>query len=542
MIGRLTPVLSGIIRRFNRWRVAFLLFLLLDVALLLLYLDYAPLRWDETPHLVGGLLLRRGQLQGYAQEYLFYPPLLDLATALYYLIIGSSVFSARLVALTFGILSIWTVFEYTYRLYGPRNALLSSILLASMPGFIILCRLALIETMLIFFFSISLFLFFLGMQTNNNKMLVLSGITLGLGFLVKYQALIGGIIMLVSILFAGRQHFKTRLTKYLLILIIAGAVVAPWIFFTYQRYASDMLGNWLYVLGVGNEERLAYSTRFPTPVFYLIEMINPYWYIHPIYFPIFILALFGLGLWLWRRHEKDKFSLIIFFIVYFVFTLITSKDWRYITLVFPILAIAASDFIIFLWDKARENIRAPHINFRTKRTTKVATAVLVLLVSVSLIYSSWEAYLWVKRDQMYIPVREATQYVADNSALNEPAVALFTSNLFSLDMMRFYLETYGGQRALLQYPAKPIDVYQQIPDNQRVFVLALNILINRFEALNVKYLLLYEYENNLYFHSKWKSADVLELMHETGHFSLETEFGSSPRRIFVIRFLSSSQI
>ncbi len=109
-------------------------------------------------------------------------------------------------------------------------------------------------------------------------------------------------------------------------------------------------------------------------------------------------------------------------------------------------------------------------------------------------------------------------------------------------MIRFYLETYGSsQKALLQYPKKPIDVYKQIPDSAKVLILVLNVLINRFEVLNVKYLLLFEYENNAYFRSEWKSGDVMEIMLETGNFSLETEFGSFPHRIFVIRFMPRSQ-
>ena len=67
-----------------------------------------------------------------------------------------------------------------------------------------------------------------------------------------------------------------------------------------------MLGKWSYVLQMGNEERLAYSTRFPSPIFYLIEMTQPYPHIHPIYFPIYFIALLGLALWLWRRHEEDN--------------------------------------------------------------------------------------------------------------------------------------------------------------------------------------------------------------------------------------------
>jgi 4-amino-4-deoxy-L-arabinose transferase-like glycosyltransferase len=517
------------VQRFGRWRLVFFIFLLVYTALLLLYLDYAPIRWDETPHLYGGLLLNNGQFDTYLQQSSFYPPLFDAVTALYFKILGLSVFSARLVAVTFGILSVWTIFEYAYRFYSPRKALISSVLLASMPGFIILCRMALIETMLLFFFSISLLLFFSWMRTNNDKMLLLSGVTLGLGFLVKYQALVGGIIMLVSLLFMGRQRIVTKLRKFLLIAIIAAAVVLPWFVVTYQQYASGMLGKWFYVLQMGNEERLAYSTRFPTPIFYLIEMTQPYPHIHPIYFPIFFLALLGLGLWLWRRREEDKFSLISFSVVYVVFTLITSKDWRYITLVFPILAVSASDFILSLWDKAKDMLRAPNLRLRKKNAAKVAATALILVVSVSVIYSSWEAYVWVEFDHVNIPIGEASQYVAEHTTLNETIVVLCGGNYFSADMVEFYLLISNPNREQpMQYPELPVDAYMP--------VFNVTWLIESSEALNVKYLLLYEHGNITFFQSELTSHDVLETMLDTKNFVVEKEFGSFPRRIFILRF------
>ena len=122
-------------RHFNRWRLILASFLLVYTIILLIELDYAAIRWDETPHLYGGLLLSRGQLQDYIQAESFYPPLFDAVTGLYFNILGPSVFSARLVAVTFGVLSVWAVFEFAYRFYGPRTALAASVLLASMPGF-----------------------------------------------------------------------------------------------------------------------------------------------------------------------------------------------------------------------------------------------------------------------------------------------------------------------------------------------------------------------------------------------------------------------
>ena len=529
----LTSVLSGIVRHFNRWRLVLSIFLLVYSALLLLDLGYAAIQWDETSHLYNGLLLSRGHLQEYIQEGSFYPPLFDVTTALYFKILGLSVFSARLVAVTFGVLSVWCVFEYAYRLYGTRNALVSSVLLASMPGFIVLCRMALIETMLVFFFSISLLLFFSWLHTNNDKLLLLSGVTLGLGFLVKYQILVGGIVMLVSVFFLWRERILAKLGKFSLLLIIAGAIALPWIFFT-QRYASGTLETWLYVLQVGNEERLVYSTRFPLPIFYFIEMTYPYSDIHPVSLPIYILALLGLGFWLWRRRREDKFSLIWFFVVYSVFTLIPNKNWRYVTLVFPILAVSASDFILLVWDKAKDSLRACQTSFRKTNITKVATTVFIFLVMASVLYSSRDAYLWIEMDHhVYVPVEEASRYVFEQSTLNETLIVLCESNLFNVGMVKFYLRIYDpNQRALWQYPEMPIDAYKPLFNE--------TTLIERCEASHAKYLLLYEYDNITFFQSEFGAQKILEILLITGRFVIEAEFGDRPRRIFIISFLSTS--
>jgi 4-amino-4-deoxy-L-arabinose transferase-like glycosyltransferase len=529
----LTSILSKIALRFDKGRLAFLIFLIGYAVLLLFYLDYAPLRWDETPHLYGGLLLSRGQFEEYLRESAFYPPLFDITTALYLKLIGLSLFSARLVAVIFGLLSIWIVFEYGYKLYGPRNALISVILLASMPGFVVLSRMALIETMLMFFFSVSLLLFFSWMHKKNNKTLILTGITLGLGFLVKYQMVIGGIVILVSLLYFGKQRLSIKLRKFLLILIIAGAVISPWVILTYQQYTTRMFGKWLYVAGMGNEERLAYSSRFPTPIFYLIEMTQPYPHIHPIVLPVYLLSLLGLGLLLWRRLESDKFSLMTFAVVYLVFTIITSKDWRYITLIFPILAVSASEFILFLWDNVKDKLKAPNLSFYQKSLAKVVAAVLVVAVSISIVYSLWEAYVWVEFDHVNIPISEATQYVVERVTLNETIVVLCGGNYFSTDMVEFYLLVSNpDQKQPMQYPELAVDAYK--PSFNFTW------LIERSEVLDVKYLLLFEHGNITYYESDLRSQDILDTMLDTQRFVVEKDFGTHPRRIYILRFLLNS--
>lgn len=100
-------------------------------------------------------------------------------------------------------------------------------------------------------------------------------------------------------------------------------------------------------------------------------------------------------------------------------------------------------------------------------------------------------------------------------------------------MVEFYLlMSNPNQEQPIQYPELPVDAYMPLFN--------CTWLIENSEELNVKYLMLYEYGNITFFQSELKSQNILETMLGTENFSLERNFGSFPRRVFIIRFLSSS--
>ena len=117
--------------------------------------------------------------------YGYYPPLLDLITTGYMQIFGVTTVAGRLVSVTFSLLALWIVFEFCNKIYGPKNALLASILLGTMPGFFWLSRVTMLETMLIFFFTLVMFFFYSWITKNSNKALLFSGIALGIGILAN---------------------------------------------------------------------------------------------------------------------------------------------------------------------------------------------------------------------------------------------------------------------------------------------------------------------------------------------------------------------
>ena len=169
--------------------------------------------WDEVSHLKGGLLLSRGQLIEWAFTNSFYPPVCDAFVALSYLGFGVSVFAARLVSVVFAVLSVFVVYGIAKLAYqSEKVALLSAGLFAVMPGMVWLSKLAMIETLLVFVVSASLFFFFRWLQTDSKSDQALSIAAFIVGVFVKYQVLVFvPIIMLLGIYLWKRAYFKAEL-------------------------------------------------------------------------------------------------------------------------------------------------------------------------------------------------------------------------------------------------------------------------------------------------------------------------------------------
>jgi hypothetical protein len=432
----------------------------------------------------------------------------------------------------FSMFSIWVTFEFAKRTYGPKIALVSAIVLGMMPGFFWLSRVAMLETMLIFFFTLTLFFFFTWLSKHTDKAFYLSCLALGVGFLAKYQIIVAGVVMIVGILWLARKKLKRRFAKFLIMPLIAVAVVVPWVIVLYQATGAGNFGTLFYVIQEGGQDRAVYSARFPAPVFYLVEMTWPFNDIpvHPVSLPLYVLGLLGMGVFAWRRKPEDKFLLAWFAVVYVFFTFIPNKQWRYITPVFPVLAISTASFALFLYNKIHywEPKQLSHGGYK-----KIATLLLVALVALSVTYSSYDAYQMTVRDQIHIPIEETTDYIASHMSLNESAVIVCAFNLFNQDMFRFYLPANMSADQIWQYPELSVDA----------FTPHFNIteFVSLCEQRNVRYLILYDYGTNTqFFNTTLTYSNVTELIYDTGKFGYtgdEPFFGDTLNyRTFLVGF------
>jgi 4-amino-4-deoxy-L-arabinose transferase-like glycosyltransferase len=488
--------------------------------------------WDEVTHFTGGLLLSRGQVGTWVLTNSLYPPVYDLFTALYYLITGPSVFAGRLVAVTFSALSVLVIYELARELYNKKTALLAAVLFAIMPGIVWLSRVAMIETLLVFVFCLCMRFFFRWVKGGRERDHVIWIAALVVGVAVKYQMLVvAPIILLLGMYFWKKECFKAELKSWLRfprLAVVLAAVVAVAVAI-YALLASGVFDTLLFAIQVGTAQKAAYSLRYPVPVFYFVEMA---WFsnlLHPISLLFYAVGLAGLGLLVYRRKREDKFLLLWFLVVYVVFTLIPNREWRYVTIAFPVLAITAAEILAATWGKLARTWQKTQ-SLTCKWGTKTGAVLLVGLAAAGVFLSCTDAYVWVAQDQIQVPIEQATGYAAQNLSSNQSVAVACPMNLFNQYMVNFYLgaKNPSQHNQTWQYPAEAVDAYT--PDFNIAAFTAL------CQQQNAKYVLLYEYGGLQYFNSTLTAQTVYDNLNQTGKFSLQATFGTAPNRIFVFSF------
>ncbi len=492
------------------------------------------MEWDEVSHFTGGLLLSRGQFGTWITTNSLYPPIYDVFAAFYYLIIGPSVFAARLVADTFSVLSLFVVFEIGNRLYDKRTALVSALLFSVMPGIIWLSRLAMIETMLIFIFSVSMLFFFSWLRTNQERDRIISVAAFAVGVAVKYQVLVVvPLIMLLGMFFWKRDYLKTQLRSCLRLprLAVIALTIGVAAIILYELSTSGILSLLIYTIREGTAQKAFYSQQYPMPIFYFVEMT---WFnniVQPISLLLYLIALGGIGLMVYRRKREDKFLLLWFAVVYVVFTLIPNKDWRYVTIAFPVLAISASTLLLASFDKLKKIGATAEKNLTKRTVSKIGAGLLVALVATGFVYSCVNAYNWQVQNGFQVPVEQATNFATKNLSENQSIVVACPVNSFNQYMVWFYSYLKNPNQnysQVWQYPSLAADAYT--PDFN----------VSQFSMLsqqhNVKYVLIYEFGDLQYFGSTLTAQDVCGSLNQTGKFTLQATFGNQANRIFIYSY------
>lgn len=501
------------------YRLAFLVFavcyLVVLVCFLVLNLSNMPIQWDEAAHLDNGLFLKLGMYSQFSGN-LFYPPLYDVLTFLFYNLLGVSVVSARLIDVVFSVLLLWVVFEFTNKFYNGKAALFAAIFLGVMPGYFEASHWAMLDVMVTFFFALSIYFFFLWLQTYRNRLLIFTGATLAVGFLAKYQVVVAVLVMFFATLILSRNRLKAPFSKRRYLAVIAAAVAAAaYLVYSLQGY----LAMWLSAVGMTTT-----GSQNITPAYYLTEMYSIYQTIHPISLLMYALGFLGLAFFAIRRQSVDKLLLVWFIVVYVFYTLVTNKNWRYVLPLFPVLAISAAVFVTYTFTKIG--------GLKRKTLRKAAAATLIAVTCLSVALSIYDTAVWANFDNEPFAVEQAVDYAIAHENPNQSVMVLCPDNYLSEGILEFYLLKDGGaQIHAYNYP------WSRIIDP----TFNVTVLTDRCREYNVKFLFTTEFggDNLDYFNSTVTLMDIYSALYNSDNFTQITPqqtFGHGYQSIYLLNF------
>ncbi len=323
-----------------------LLTLLLTVHIIVnivwLSLDLTPPSWDPSVHLQNSVVLYRGifdpqfSFSRWITLSSYYPPLLYIATFPFYMFRGISEDHAVLVNLLFLTILILSTYKLGRRLFDSRTGLLASAIVSFYPIVFGLSRQYYIDFALTCLIPASLAC--LDSAFRRNKHILLCGLLLGMGMLVKWTFIlffIGPFIL--EILGRIRSSPGRVIMTSLTVLAIGVLIASIW----YLPNAENLIRS-AGVTGFdlpsakGRPELLSpESLRY-----YLTVVINQYMFL-----PSFFLFLLGWTSACVRRPSRLLLSAFWLIVPYAAFTLIHEKEVRYLMPVLPILACFSASFI-----------------------------------------------------------------------------------------------------------------------------------------------------------------------------------------------------
>ncbi len=307
--------------------------------------------WDEAYYaVVSRELLRSHQwLDLYFTGALWFekPPLTFWATALVYKIGGINEFTARFFSALCGAGTVFLTYFIGRNLFNRWTGLCAALVLLSSSHFLRFARFGMTDAPLTFFMTLAFYLFWRGQRTN--RLLVLSGIAIGLAVMTKgVVGLLVFPVIWIYCLAAGRLEVLRR-PAYWAGVALAVLTAAPWHIYQTIMHHDLFLQN-----AMLNQVFLRATTVLADHkgncLFYLRTMINKF-------HPWILVGVFSAPLFLWKavkdRDEESIFLAVWMFFIFLVFSAAKTKLPWYIFPVYPALSVTIAYVFTLLFTERR---------------------------------------------------------------------------------------------------------------------------------------------------------------------------------------------
>jgi len=241
---------------------------------------------------------------------IFYPPLNQLITGIFYFLFGINNITSRLSILIFSILSVYFFYKLISEFYSKELKKIMILIMILSPHFIFLSTTNFLEIPIVFFTIICTYYFlrtFIKNEDHSTKL----GILLGLAFLTKWTIVILYFTFLIFLFIKKRNEiFKKRFLKTSLIFLLLSTP-----FLAVMVFTGGL--NALFLATTGQ------SLSITDLYFYLFSPFD-------IFSPL--LAIFGLlGIYYLFKKKKEPqyFFVLLYFLLFVIIFTSIFRTWRH---------------------------------------------------------------------------------------------------------------------------------------------------------------------------------------------------------------------
>lgn len=365
--------------------------------------------WDESEYAeISKNILRTGDWitlywqSGLSPDF-HIPPLYAWLTAITYKIFGINEFSARFWSAIFGISCIITTYLLGKELYNRYVGFIASVILLTSPQFLDWSRRAMLDVPLTFFITLAILSFWIGYR-KNNKYFILSGVSIGLGFMTKGVAGIIPIliILLFAILSTDLKVLRNKNTLKGIFAIIA--VAAPWHISQLILHGKKFFDKYFMYHVIKRSEQ-AIEGHVGTDFYYFDILKKGF---QPYSFFILFAVLYNAKAVIEEKKREDILILSWIVVVLGIFTLAQSKLPWYIIPIYPALSISGAQFLYKFIEKEDALIYtgifislALWLSLSCQNITMILPVKSVLIGGVAITAIIFAIHIFIKKAQNY---------------------------------------------------------------------------------------------------------------------------------------------
>lgn len=293
-----------------------------------------------------------------------FSPMYPLFIALFHLVIPDVELAARLVSLVSGLVLIYVSFLFAKRLFNDTaKALWVAFLLVLHPYLIQYSGFALSESLATLLFTVTVFSFYYGWQTDSRVAVVVSGLCLTLTYLTRPEYLVFYVPFVFFLLRKRRfAHFVIFLFPFLVLGVL------------YMLQLRFETGVWMV-------SRKATLSPFVSPGVFFTNIPHVVYHLFLALFPVFfVFAILGF-----KRVASNYSTLVLVLIVFHVLSLsfISHSTRRYSVEFIPIVLILAVEGIYLVVEKLRRF-------YHNRQVVRFAAVVLIILPAMFQTYTGSE--------------------------------------------------------------------------------------------------------------------------------------------------------